>query len=340
MEKLRTIEYKNSKKDFEVSKLELFLCPTIRALISKLPEDFKSKLEEIRLRINKPLMVYGAMNDYFVDINGGITTSPSNAYCVNKENIEKTLQFVSNYSIYAVEEEIKSGYITVQGGHRIGIVGKVIMDKGSIKTMKHFSGLNIRISREKIGASNNLLPFIISQNGELQNTLIVSPPQCGKTTLLRDIIREISSGVPHLNLKGMKVGVVDERSEIGACFEGIPQNDLGPRTDILDSCPKAQGIMILIRAMSPQVIATDEIGREEDSNSIKEAMMAGIKLITTVHGRSLEDVLKKDIVGKLIEDGVFERIVFLSNSDGVGTIESIINGSNLSYIHKHLKRNR
>ncbi len=323
-----------------VSNLELCLSPNVRNIIKKIPKDFKLILEEIRLRINKPLMVFGGQKDYFVDANGNLTLDSVNSYFINIEDIEKTLQFASNYSIYSVEEEIRKGYITVQGGHRIGIVGKALMDSNSIRTLKNYSGLNIRISREKIGVATGVLPHIISSNGELLNTLIVSPPQCGKTTLLRDIIRMISYGAPYMNFRGLKVGVVDERSELGACFQGVPQNDLGPRTDILDSCPKAEGIMMLIRAMSPQVIATDEIGREEDMISIEEAMMAGIKLITTVHGRSLENILSKRIVGKLVKDGVFERIIFLSNSKGVGTIDSIFNGATLSPLQENTKQNR
>lgn len=318
-----------------VSNLELYLCPHIRALIKQIPSEFKSILEEIRLRVNQPLMVFGGQKDYFVDTKGGLNLTPTNSYIVSRESIEKTLQFASNYSIYSVEDEIKNGYITIRGGHRIGIVGKVLMDSKNIKTLKDFSGLNIRVSREKLGVASKVLPYIITGEGDFLNTLLVSPPQCGKTTLLRDIIRLVSQGVAKLNLRGLKVGVVDERSELGACFQGIPQNDLGPRTDILDCCPKAEGMIMLIRAMSPQVIATDEIGRAEDSIAIEEAMMAGIKLITTVHGRSLENILSKNIIGDLVKDGVFERIIFLSNRKGVGTIDSVVDGSNLSYLYKN-----
>ncbi|MFW5648547.1 MAG: stage III sporulation protein AA [Candidatus Alkaliphilus sp. MAG34] len=333
---------KNKKELSVISNLELYLCPDIRNIIKKLPDEFKLILEEIRLRINRPLMVFGRQKDYFVDINGCLTSTPINSYYVGKENIEKTLQFVSNYSIYSVEDELKNGYITIYGGHRIGIVGKVLVGSEGIKTLKDFSGLNIRVSREKLGISTKVIPYIFNSKGEFLNTLLVSPPQCGKTTLLRDIIRTVSEGVPQMNFRGLKVGVVDERSELGACFQGIPQNDLGPRTDILDCCPKAEGMIMLIRSMSPQVIATDEIGRTEDSIAIEEAMMAGIKLITTVHGRSLENILSKNIVGKLVRDGVFERIIFLSNSDGVGTMDSVVDGSNLAYLYrnKNYKSNR
>lgn len=340
MDNCNTLRNQSKNQMSTVSNLESYLCPEVRNIIKKIPDDFKLILEEIRLRVNKPLMVFGGQKDYFVDLDGNLTLTPTNSFYIRKENIEKTLQFASNYSIYSVEDEIKNGYITIEGGHRIGIVGKVLLDSNGIRTMKNFNGLNIRVSREKIGVATSVLPYIISSRGEFLNTLLVSPPQCGKTTLLRDIIRLISQGIPYMNFRGLKVGVVDERSEIGACFQGIPQNDLGPRTDILDSCPKAEGMMMLIRAMSPQVIATDEIGREEDGIAIGEAMMAGIKLITTVHGRSLENILNKKIVGDLLREGVFERIIFLSNSNGVGTIEAVVDGTDMTYLYKNQKGNR
>ncbi|KJF28223.1 stage III sporulation protein AA [Clostridium aceticum] len=306
--------------------LEKFLCPEVRELVSKIPKDIKSTMEEIRLRIHQPLMIYANNQDYFVSKEGELLLEEKNGYRISKRNIENTLQFITNYSIYAVEEEIKRGYITVQGGHRVGIVGKVLHDSSGVKTIKEFTGLNIRISREKLGISSSVFKYLINDKKEFMNTLIISPPQCGKTTLLRDLIKNLSDGVPNLRFKGLKVGVVDERSEIGACFQGIPQNNLGIRTDVLDACPKAQGMMMLIRAMSPQVIATDEIGREEDSVAIQEALLAGIKLITTVHGNSLEDIMSKKVIGRLVKEGTFERIMILSNSKGVGTVEKIIDG--------------
>ena len=310
--------------------LEEYLCPEIRELINKIPRDIKNSMEEIRLRINQPLMIYASNQDLFINKTGNTSlVETANTYKTTKKDIDTSLQFISNYSIYSVEEELKRGYITVQGGHRVGIVGRVLWENGEVKTMKEFTGLNFRISREKIGVASKVLRYLISDEGEFVNTLIVSPPQCGKTTLLRDIIRNLSNGIPNLNLKGLKVALVDERSEIGACYQGIPQNDLGIRTDILDGCPKAQGMMMLIRAMSPEVIATDEIGRDDDAVAIYEAILAGIKLITTVHGRSLEDVVKKKVIGGLVEDSVFQRIIILSNREGVGTIDKIINGDTL-----------
>ncbi|KAB3537375.1 stage III sporulation protein AA [Alkaliphilus pronyensis] len=320
-----------------IKQVEEYLCPEVRCHIKGLPTDFKGAIEEIRLRVNKPLMVYGNYSDYFVGTSGQLLKNEYNAVITNKKNIENTLNFISNYSMYAVEEELKRGYITIEGGHRIGITGRIIRDEKGIKAMKEFNGLNFRISREKKGVSAAIINYLYDL-GEFQNTLIVSPPQCGKTTLLRDIIRCISNGIPQQKIKGMKVGVVDERSEIGASCQGIPQMDIGIRTDLLDSCPKAEGMLMLIRAMSPQVIATDEIGKESDSLAIEEALKAGIKLITTVHGKSIEDISSKKVIGAIVKSRIFKRIIILSNKNDVGTIEAIIDGDTMkNLLSKPLK---
>lgn len=323
-----TVENNYFIKKTTILNLEGYLCPEIRGLINKIPKNIKDSMEEIRLRINQPLMIHANNQDFFIGQTGDISSlETKDSYKTTKKNLDNSLQFISNYSIYSVEEELKRGYITVQGGHRVGIVGRVLWENGKIKTVKEFTGLNFRISREKIGVASKILKYLLNDKKEFMNTLIVSPPQCGKTTLLRDIIRNLSNGIPNLGFKGLKVALVDERSEIGACYQGMPQNDLGIRTDILDGCPKAEGMMMLIRAMSPEVIATDEIGRSDDAIAIEEALLAGIKLITTVHGRTLEDVLEKKVIGNLVKDSIFQRIVILSNRDGVGTIEKIIDGN-------------
>ena len=307
--------------------LEEYLCPEIREVIVTIPKDIKSSIEEIRLRVNKPLMIYANNHDFFITRKGEISSSENqNNYIVSKKNIDNCIQFISDYSIYSIEEELKRGYITIQGGHRVGIVGRVVLENGDIRIMKEFTGLNYRVAREKIGISSKIIKYLLNEKKEFLNTLIVSPPQCGKTTLLRDIIRNLSNGMPDLKLKGLKIGLVDERSEIGAAYRGIIQNDLGLRTDVLDGCPKAKGMIMLIRAMSPEIIATDEIGRIDDAFAIHEALLAGIKLITTVHGNSLEDILQKKVIGDLVKDSVFQRIIILSNKKGVGTIEKIIDG--------------
>ncbi len=268
-------------------------------------------LEEIRLRANKPIIIY--QNKMEIVLN--------NKPYPDAEDILLTLELMSDYSLYALEEELKNGYITLSGGHRVGITGKAIIDNGHIKTIKCINSLNIRLSHQIIGCADRIINNLY--DGEtIFHTIIISPPKCGKTTLLRDIVRQLSNG--NKIKRGLTVGVVDERSELGGCYNGIAQNDIGIRTDILDACPKAEGIMLLLRSMSPEVIAVDEIGRNEDIYAIEEILNAGIKLICTVHGKTLDDIRNKPVLSEIIKKNIFERAIILSNKRGIGTIEGII----------------
>ncbi|QZY56968.1 stage III sporulation protein AA [Crassaminicella profunda] len=297
----------------------------LRDLFIRLPSEKIHDIEEIRLRVNQPLMISAKNKNFFIGKEGKIVTNICESYQVTKKDIEKAYQLITDYSLYALEEEIRSGFITLKGGHRVGICGTTVLNNGAIKTIKNISGLNIRISKQKLDISNKLIPYLLNNN-EFLNTLIVSPPQCGKTTLLRDIIRNLSNGMKNPSFSGFNVAVVDERSEICGIYQGIPQNDVGFKTDILDACPKAEGMMMLIRSMSPHIIATDEIGKKEDIFAIEEALNAGIKLITTVHGRNLDEIHRRNNLKSLLLQGIFERIIILSNQPKVGTIEKIIDG--------------
>ncbi len=297
-------------------------------------------LEEVRLRVNKPLILNILGKDFFITKDGMTSKVLHNCIMVTKEDVETCFQLVTDYSAYALEEEIKNGFITIKGGHRVGISGKTIIENNSVKTIKDISGLNVRISKEKIGCGEKVIKYLIRSEESIYNTLIISPPQCGKTTLLRDIVRLISDGTPQYNFKGVNVAVVDERSEIGGCYNGVPQNDIGIRTDILDGCPKAEGMIMLIRSMSPRVIVTDEIGRDADIYAIKEAINAGVKFITTIHGESLEEICRRDNIAPLIKERVFERILVLSNNPMVGTIKKIINTKNNQVLNDTLLRDR
>lgn len=268
------------------------------------------ELEEIRLRVNKPIILYKNKLETILD------TKPY----PNVDDILITLELMSDYSLYALEEELKNGYITLCGGHRVGITGKTVVENGHIKTIKCINGLNIRLSHQIIGCANKIIDSLY--DGEsIFHTIIISPPKCGKTTLLRDIVRQLSNGSS--NRKGLTVGVVDERSEIAGCYSGIPQNDVGIRTDILDACPKAEGIMLLLRSMSPEIIAVDEIGRRDDIYAIEEILNAGIKLICTVHGKTLDDICNKPVLSEIMKKNIFERAIILSNKKGIGTVEKI-----------------
>ncbi len=306
------------------------LPPIIRGLISNLPSDIKKAIVEIRLRTSKPVMVVIPSCDRTITPYGTISDRPSDGYIFSKEDAMKTLQLMSEGSIYAIEEELRRGYLTLRGGHRVGLVGKVILDGGRVKTLKHISGFNIRITRELLGVGDKIVQHLIdSETGMVYHTLIASPPGCGKTTLIRDLSRHFSDGIKGSSFKGVKVGIVDERSEIAGCFNGIPQNYIGFRTDVLDGCPKAEGIMMLIRSMSPQVIIVDEIGRDEDITAISEAINAGVKVVTTVHGATLEELMERPNLNKLVGRGAFERIIILGSSLGLGTVESLIDGKTM-----------
>lgn len=299
-----------------------------KEILNILPQNVKSALEnvmdlkelqEIRIRVDKPLICQVGNREII------------NQYIPRSEDIKTIIQRMSNYSIYAFEEEIKQGYITIKGGHRVGICGRCIIEKNEVKTIKNIGSINIRICREVLSCADSIMKFIL-KNNEVINTIIISPPKCGKTTLIRDITRNISEGIGKENFNGKKVCVIDERSEIGACFSGVPQLHVGIRTDILDGCPKSEGIMMAIRSMSPDVIVCDEIGTNKDMNSIVTALNSGVSLITTIHGYDIEDLYSRPVFKEIIENKVFKRSIVLSSRKGAGTVEYIYDLTNKSIV--------
>lgn len=300
-----------------------------KEILEILPREIKNQLnafnfkniQEIRIRAEKPIIVKEGSNEVITN------------YMATLEDISSIVKRMSSYSIYAYDDEIKQGYITIKGGHRVGICGKCVLDGEKVKTIKYPASLNIRICREVEGCSNKILPYVL-KSSMVENTIIISPPNCGKTTLLRDIAKNLSNGIKRLNLRGMKVCVIDERSEIASCVNGVPQLNIGLRTDVLDSCPKSQGIMMAIRSMSPEVIVCDEIGSREDIESIIKAMNSGVKLITTVHGYDVEDIYEREVFKEAIENKVFQKAIVLSGRKGVGTVEYIYSFEEKNIIYK------
>ena len=278
------------------------------------------QLYEIRLRVNAPLILISQGKEYFLTKDGEFSREESQGCFVRAEDLKETMEYVSSYSMYAFEEEIRQGFITIQGGHRVGIAGKTVLEGDRIKSVKYISYMNLRLSHQIKGCASPILPYII-KNGRICHTLIISPPRCGKTTLLRDLIRQVSSGSPYM--PGVSVGVVDERSEIGGSYQGIPQNDLGIRTDVLDCCPKAEGMMMLIRSMSPEVVAVDELGDYEDIHAIESVIHCGCKLFATVHGSSVEDIKRKPLMQRLVRERIFERYIVLHHQDRAGRVKAI-----------------
>lgn len=326
-------ELEAKDKSFE-REIMPYISLEIRNVLRNLNNSCVSSVEEIRLRADKPMMIQNSDRDWFVKKNGNLVLESEDAFIVRQPDIIKTLELMSENSVYAYQDEIKNGFITLRGGHRIGITGKIVIDGNTVKNIKDISGLNIRVSKEIHGCSSQIIPYILNANGSVYNTLIISPPGCGKTTLLRDLARLVSTGVKELGFNGLKVGVIDERSEIAACYKGVSQNEIGIRTDVLDGCPKALGMSMILRSMSPQVIITDEIGNQGDKEAVMKILNAGVKIITTAHGYNISELKTRQEVLGLIEEKAFERFIVLSKTEGPGTIEEIVDGETMKIIFR------
>lgn len=260
-------------------------------------------LEEIRVRNDRPIFLKLGQEEF------------QTSYIINTEETLEILQKICDNSIYTYQNQICNGYITIKGGHRIGITGNVVIKDGQVINISHIYSLNFRIARQVINCSNCILPYVIdSSRNNIFNTIIVSPPGRGKTTILRDIVRRISDGIPEYHFKGINVAVADERGEIAAMYKGIPQNNIGKRTDVLDNIPKAIGMKMLIRSMNPKIIVADEIGTMQDVEAIKYAVCSGVKGIFTAHGASIDDVVQNPILSELYKIDLFERIIFIKEN--------------------------
>ncbi len=305
----------------------------LRSLVEKGIGIEMDGIEEIRLRIGRPLVFRSREAELTIDPAGWPTAELSQGVVITRADLDRTLQNLSQGSLYAWEDEFKNGFLTLPGGHRVGLVGRGVLDKGSLKTLKDISGLNFRIGHEVLGCADEVMPYLF-RGRQVLHTLIISPPQCGKTTLLRDMVRQFSDGMRTLRFNGVNVGLVDERSEIAGMYLGEPQFAIGLRTDVLDACPKALGMMMLIRSMSPAVIATDEIGKMEDIEALTQVLQAGVSVVTTVHGDCYEDICKRPVLRDLLDWQFFERIVVLSRREGAGTLEAILDGKTRERVKK------
>lgn len=259
-----------------------------------------NELQEIRIRVDKPIILKLREKDLILQYN------------ILQTEILQIVERLCENSIYAYKNQICEGFITIKGGHRVGLTGSCVIENGKITNIKYISSLNIRIAREVKNCSTRILREIIDiENKTIYNSIIVAPPGRGKTTILRDIIRKLSDGIEEINFRGKTCGVVDERGEIAAMYKGTPQNDVGIRTDIIENVSKNKGIHMLIRTMTPEIIACDEIGSKEDVEAIHYALYSGVKGIFTMHGKNVEDIKNNKQIYELIENREIQKIVFL-----------------------------
>lgn len=291
----------------------------IREMLNKfLPKDLAESItelggllegiEEVRIRQDKPFAIKYKGKE--INLNSLGVCSADKAFKPTAAVIADIVARMCEYSPHAYAQEMKRGYITLEGGYRVGISGSVAEKNGEIYLIRHFSSLNIRIAREIKGCADKIMKYIE------KSIMIISPPACGKTTLLRDIIRQLSN-------QGSNICVVDERGELSGTYQGKAQLDLGDRTDVLCGCGKTEGMLMMLRSMAPDIIAVDEIGTREDAIGIREVFNCGVYIICTIHGASLDEIRNKPAIGELIEERLFNRYIVLSAKNGAGTIEKI-----------------
>ncbi|GIQ70693.1 stage III sporulation protein AA [Xylanibacillus composti] len=290
---------------------------SIRAVMGRVPAATLNAAEELRIRENRPMELSGAGRYGFIQPDGQVVDNPEAAYRPGREECIRLVELLTNHSLYALEEELRRGFITVRGGHRVGLAGRTVLEQGRVKQIRDVGGVNIRLARQVPGCAQPLWRKLANRHtGLLPHMLLLSSPQKGKTTVIRDLARMISSGSPSTRTPAKKVAIIDERSEIAACYRGVPVFDVGPRTDVLDGCPKAEGMMMMIRSMSPEVLVVDEIGGPEDAHALEEAMRAGVRVVATAHAGSLEEALARPALQRIFRTGVFERLVWLERDGG------------------------
>ena len=277
------------------------LPPPLRQRALTLSLERQARAEELRLRVGRPMSVVLSGEE-----------QPLGGPPVESRELEQVVEIASRASLHAVLDQVRRGYLTMAGGHRIGLCGTAVTRGGELHSLSRFSSLNIRVARPVRGAADPVLASV-GPDGQPVSTLILAPPGLGKTTLLRDLIRQVSDG---RGCHPLRVAVADERGEVAGLYQGRAQLDVGSRTDVLEGCPKAQGLMLLLRSMNPQVLAADEITAPEDVAALRSAVGCGVVLLATAHGDTREDLERRALYRPLLEEHLFRRLVRIRQENG------------------------
>ena len=301
------------------------VCERLRRYLCLLPADMKEQAQEIRLRVNQPVSICCAGGVYFLNRNGRPSCrAEPDGLRATREDIDETFRGICSYSVYSHQNEIKNGFITLSGGHRVGLCGTAVTTEGHIGGLRDISSVNIRVARQIYGCAGAVLQAVGKNLRE--GVLIAGAPSSGKTTILRDMARQISSG---LCGDTCKVAVVDERGELAGAYRGIPQNDLGPCCDVLDGYPKGEGILQAIRSLSPEFIICDELGGLADVEAAAQGLNAGVSMISSVHAGSVRELLRRQQAVSLLHTGAFGHVVLLEGSREPGCVAGIYKAGEL-----------
>lgn len=301
------------------------VCDRLRRYLRLLPQDIKEQAQEIRLRVNRPVSVCCANGVYFLNENGRLSCRlDEKGLCASREDMEETFRNVCSYSIYSHQNEIKNGFVTLSGGHRVGICGTAVIVGGAVNGLRDISSINIRIARQMYGCADGIMRTLGKKIS--QGVLLAGTPSSGKTTILRDMARQLASGLCG-NVR--KVAVVDERGELAGTYQGVPQNDLGMSCDVLDGYPKGEGILQAIRSLSPEFIICDELGGFADVEAAAQGLNAGVGMIASIHAGSVQELLKRKQAVSLLETGAFANVVLLEGSREPGRVAGIYRAGDL-----------
>lgn len=315
-----------------ITKVSKYVNMNIRDILLSQDENILRTVYEIRLRINCPIFLKSSNGDYFITKGKISKAYTEDFYKIKKSDIVSTIAALTSNSIHAYEKEIEKAYITIEGGHRVGLSGDCLYEKNEFKGFKNITSLNIRIAKDFINCSNKVIKYIIKDSKNIYNTLIAGAPLSGKTTCIRDLARILSDGYSNPHFSGCDITIIDERGEIAAIHNGVPQFYVGSRTDVLSYCMKKEGFSISIRSLAPRIIISDELGSSEDFETIQYALKSGINVITTAHASSVGDLFKNIYIKGILDCGFIERIIVLDDRNPL-SIKEVYDNVSGRYIY-------